>query len=155
MNLRGAPRTILAGMLIVGAMDFAYASLATVLRGGSFTRLWQFVGSGLLGKAAFEMGVAGVLCGVACHFLIMGAFAAAICLLYKKVPLIEKQPMVSGVLYGIGIWLVMNFVVVPLSNTGTGAPPMALNAVMNLGFAMHLVIGLSLVLIARRGLRPA
>ena len=151
----GATRTILAAALIVGAMDFAYASLSTVLRGGSFTKLWQFVASGLLGKQAFALGLAGVLGGVTCHFLIMGVFGAAAYFLYRKVPQIGKQPAVSGVAYGIGIWVVMNFIVVPLSNTGTSAPRIELGAVMNLGFAMHLIIGLALVLIIKWRATPA
>lgn len=155
MSLRGATKTILTATLIVGGLDFVYASLSAVLRGGSFIKLWQFVASGLLGKQAFAMGAPGILCGAACHFLVMAAFSAAIYFLYEKVPLIGKQPVVSGVVYGVCIWLVMNFVVVPLSNTGTAAPRLELGAIMNLGFAVHLIIGLLLVLITKRGLRAA
>lgn len=99
------------------------------------------------------MGVPGVLGGVVFHFLIMAAFSAGIYFLYRKVPLIEKRPAVSGVVYGICIWLVMNFLVVPLSNAGTRTPRVELGAIMNLGFVMHVIIGLCLVLITRRGLR--
>ena len=134
-------------------MDFAYASLMTAYRGGSIIKLWQFVASGLLGPEASAMGTAGALCGVVFHFLIMAAFSAATYVLCKKVPLIEKRPVPWGLVYGVCIWLVMNFVVVPLSRTDTGAPRMELGAILNWGFAMHLVIGLSLVLITKRGLR--
>ncbi len=153
MGGRGAARVVLTATLIVGVLDFVYASLSTVLRGGSFAKLWQFVASGLLGPQAFSMGVAGALCGVVFHFLIMAVFSAVIYFLYRKMPLIRKQPIVSGFIYGIGIWLVMNFLVVPLSNAGAKAPPAELGAILNLGFAMHLIIGLLLVLITKRGLR--
>ena len=155
MSVRGAAKIILTATLIVGGLDFVYASLSTVLRGGSFVKLWQFVGSGLLGPQAFSMGLVGAVCGVVFHFLIMAIFGAAICFLYRKMPLIGKQPVAAGIAYGIGIWLVMNFLVVPLSHTGAKAPPVELGAILNLGFAMHLVIGLLLVLITKRGLRSA
>lgn len=141
-------------MLIVGAMDFAYASLMTTYRGGSVTKLWQYVASGLLGPQAFTMGLSGALSGVIFHFLIMAAFGAGAYVLCKKLPFMGRQPVLSGVIYGAAIWLVMNFLVVPLSRTGAKAPPVEWRAIMNLGFAMHLIIGLCLVLISRRGLRP-
>lgn len=50
--------------------------------------------------------------------------------------LIGRRPVLSGVVYGICIWLGMNFVVVPPSNTGASAPQVALGVIMNLGFAM-------------------
>lgn len=153
--MRGAARTILAATLIVGGLDFTYASLSVFFSGGSIVKLWQFVASGLLGSQAFAMGMTGVIIGVACHFLIMAAFSAAAWFLCRSVPFITRQPIVAGIAYGVGIWLVMNFLVVPLSNTGTRAPRIALGAIMNLGFAMHLVIGVLLVLIAKRGQRPA
>lgn len=151
--MRAPMRTIAAATLIVGAMDFAYASLMTAYRGGSVVKLWQYVAGGLLGPDAGAMGLAGALCGVIFHFLIMGVFSAAIYVLYVKAPLVEKQPVLAGLAYGLGIWLVMNFLVVPLSRIGAKTPALTLDAVMNWGFAMHLVIGLALVFITRRGVR--
>ena len=91
MGGRGAARVVLTATLIVGVLDFVYASLSTVLRGGSFAKLWQFVASGLLGPQAFSMGVAGALCGVVFHFLIMAVFSAVIYFLYRKMPLIRNS----------------------------------------------------------------
>lgn len=127
----------------------------TAFRGGSVIKLWQFVASGLLGPDAFTMGAAGALCGVVFHFLIMGAFSAAIYAAAAKLPFITQQAVAAGLAYGIGIWIVMNFLVVPLSRTGAKPPPVALSAIMNPGFGMHLVIGLLLVLITKRGSRSS
>ena len=152
--MRGGAKTIVTAALIVGAMDFAYASLMTAYRGGSVIKLWQYVAGGLLGPGAGAMGVSGAVCGVVFHFLIMAAFSAAIYGLSVRTPLIGKYPVPAGLAYGVVIWLVMNFLVVPLSRIGAKTPALTLDAIMNWGFAMHLVIGLALVLITKRGLRP-
>lgn len=142
--------TIGRATLIAGGLDFLFASI--VLSGGAVARLWQFVASGVFGRDAFSMGMAGALWGVLFHFLIMGMFSAFMFLVCTRTTLIARWTFVGGLAYGIFIWLVMNLLVVPLSRAGHGLVPPRLGMIMNIGFVMHLVIGVVIVLVTKRGI---
>lgn len=51
------------------------------------------------------------------------------CLVYvraaRRVPALIERPVIMGALYGVVLYLVMNFVVVPLSAIGFHAPSLA------------------------------
>jgi hypothetical protein len=66
----------------------------------------------------------------------------------RRYPVLVAQPFVTGPLYGIAAWLVMNLVVMPLSATGRG--PFVLAPVIN-GLLIHMLgVGTPAVLFARR-----
>lgn len=153
MKSNRAFRVIGWATLIAGTLDFLYASVRIYSSGKSVVWLWQYVASGILGQQAFSLGVPGMLCGVLCHFLIMGLFSGFIYLVHSKISAIDSWPIIVGVVYGIGMWLVMNLLVVPLSRAGHGLVPLKLDMMMNLGFIMHLVLGVVIVLAIRQGMR--
>ena len=154
MNSREAIRTIGSATLIVGGLDFVWATMNVFISGGSVTKLWQFVASGVFGQRAYSMGVSGALSGVIFHFSIMAVFSLLIYVLYKRIPLIERHPIILGLVYGSCIWFAMNLLVVPLSNAGTGFVRMKLDMILSAGFAInfvvHMILGLLLVLITKR-----
>ena len=115
----GLPATpaypILTGGLIAGALDITAAIVVYAFRGVSPVRILQSVASGLLGPAAFTGGAATATLGLALHFVIATTAAAVFYLASRRLPALVRQPTLWGALYGIGVWLVMNFVVLPLS----------------------------------------
>jgi hypothetical protein len=157
MNTHRAVVIIGWAALITGGLDFAYITLTFLFSGRSVERLWQYVASGVFGQDAFSMGTAGALWGVLFHFSIMAIFSAFMFLLYRKIPVVAKWPFYAGLVYGFGMWLVMNMLVVPLSRAGHGLIPLKVAMLMNIGFVMHLIFGLAIVLVIRRGLadRPS
>jgi hypothetical protein len=152
----GAAKAILAGGLIGGAFDITYACVVWGFRGVSPIRVGQSVASGLLGRdAAVAGGVSTGLLGFALHFgmtLIMAAvyYAAA-----TRIPLLVRRAMICGPIYGLGLYLVMNYVVLPLSAIGRagGNGPLAL-VIPEILVHMFLV-GLTIALFTRRALRDA
>ncbi|HEY9229924.1 MAG TPA: hypothetical protein VIP11_24950, partial [Gemmatimonadaceae bacterium] len=66
-----------------------------------------------------------------------------------KIPALIKSPIVTGVIYGIGIYAVMNYVVVPLSRIGARPTPATITWVTGLLVHMFL-IGTPIVLAASR-----
>ena len=75
-NRSGRVRAIVAGGLAAALLDAADALVAYKLAFGmSPLVIYQFVASGLLGKAAYDGGPTAALLGLAMHFLI--AFTAA------------------------------------------------------------------------------
>src|SRR5689334_12196387 len=109
MNIGKSVKTIASATLIVGGVDLFYPSINVFMHGDSVTKLWQFVASGVFGQTAYSMGMAGVLYGILFHFLIMAIFSTVIYFLYKEISFIKNRPVLSGLLYGVCIWFVMNF----------------------------------------------
>ena len=83
---------------------------------------WQGVASGLLGKASFDGGNATIALGLALHFFIAFVMALVYVKASHKLPALTARPILMGVLYGFVLYVVMNFVVVPLSAIGFHPP---------------------------------
>lgn len=105
------------GGLIAGTLDICAAFLTAWLRAGiGPIRLLQFVASGLIGAAAFEGGIKTALLGLALHFLIATVATAVFYFASRKLLFLVERPVNFGLLYGVAVYLFMNFVVLPLSN---------------------------------------
>jgi uncharacterized membrane protein YagU involved in acid resistance len=142
---------ILVGGSIAGALDITYAIVFSGFRGVPAIRLLQSVASGLLGPAAFNGGVPTAALGLLLHFLIAFSAAAIFYVASRRFPLLTRRAVLSGVLYGIVIYAVMNLVVLPLSATPrrVAFPPLVLAT----GLLVHMFwIGLPIALAARRAL---
>jgi uncharacterized membrane protein YagU involved in acid resistance len=114
-TFRAAWRWILAATLVGGTIDISYALATTLLRGGSAQKLLQAVGSGWLGKASFEGGMASAALGLASHYAIILVATILFFAASRRFAVLREHACIAGLLYGLAIFLVMNFVVVPLS----------------------------------------
>jgi hypothetical protein len=111
----GAARHVLIAALIAGTIDIAFAITLSVSHGGTVIGLLQAVASGWLGKAAFDGGVASATLGLASHYGIILVAAALYLAASRRSAWLRAHPRIAGPLYGLAIFLVMNFIVVPLS----------------------------------------
>ena len=151
----GRPRaleTIRDGGLAVGVWDglVALVYYGWVL-GVRTLRIFQSVAAGLLGAAAFEGGARTFALGVALHFVVATCIAAVYYLLSLKLPVLVRRPVVCGLVYGLVAYLVMNYVVVPLS--AIGPRPFSFKSFLPAFVAHALLVGLPVALIARRSAR--
>jgi hypothetical protein len=141
-------QAILFGGLTVGLIDCAFATIRSAQHGTSFTKLWQGVASGLLGASSFDGGAATMALGLAIHFFIATSVVAFYLLLSRRLPFLVQQPWLCGPVYGLGVYIFMNFVVIPLSAIG---PQPHVLAKMLPGIGIHLLgIGLPAALVATR-----
>jgi uncharacterized membrane protein YagU involved in acid resistance len=107
---------VLIGGLIAGALDILFAITFAYVEGGvSPISLLQTVASGVLGEASYQGGVGAAAFGLALHFLISLLLAAAYVLASQRIGVLTKHPVVAGALFGIGVFLLMRLVVLPLS----------------------------------------
>jgi len=113
--MRRAFRAIATTGLIVGAMDITSALIMAVTRGSTATRLLQFVASGVLGRNAFDGGLATAALGLALHFIVALAVVAVFAIARLRMASLREHPFVSGICYGLLVYAVMNLVVLPLS----------------------------------------
>jgi hypothetical protein len=141
-------RAILLGGLAAGILDLTYAVVVSrLLRGTSAVRVFQSVASGLLGEDAYEGGGATAALGVFLHFVIAFGAAFVYVAASRRLPSLVQRPFLWGALYGMAVYLFMNFVVLPLSAFPheLSYPP----AVLARGLAGHIVcVGLPIALAA-------
>ncbi len=148
-------RTIFVAGLIAGTLDILYAFVLWGSRGVGPARILRSVASGLLGESARTGGVGVAALGLFLHMTNAWLIAAVYVLASRKLPALLRRPFLFGPLYGIGVYLVMNYVVVPLSAVPSrgGSPP---TVVWVTGLLVHMfLIGLPIALVARRGLSQA
>jgi hypothetical protein len=142
-----AARTIAITGLIVGAMDITSAIIITISRGSTVTRLMQFIASGLLGPKAFQGGAGTVALGLGLHFAIAFSLVAVFYAASRSLAFLRRQAVVSGLVYGLIVFGVMNLIVLPLS---AAKPRHSLTGdLIQIGIHMF-VIGLPTALLVRR-----
>jgi hypothetical protein len=141
--------TILYGGLVVGILDglFALIFYGTIL-GVPRLRIFQSVASGLLGRAAYEGGTKTFLLGVLLHFVVATCIAAVYYVASLKLPVLIRRAVVCGLIYGLLAYLVMNYVVIPLS--AIGLRPFSFRAFLPAFIAHAFLVGLPVALLARR-----
>jgi len=145
----GRARAIVVGGLAAGLLDLVDALVAYKLAFGmSPVVIYQFVASGLLGKAAYTGGLPAALLGLAIHFLIAFTAATVFVLASERVPQLRRDAVGWGLAFGLAVFAVMNFVVIPLSRIGASTPPLPLIVNGLLGHAF--LVGLPIALAARR-----
>jgi hypothetical protein len=115
---RTAWRNVLLGGFLAGLADFIYPTLKTVMAGDPWTRPWKGVASGLLGADVRTGGAGTVALGISLHFFICLSAAALLYLVVKNVKWLPRHWIALAIGHGIGVLLVMNYVIVPLSVIG-------------------------------------
>src|SRR6516162_7607394 len=147
MKTSGAFCTILTAGLVVGVLDISSAFVIWWQRGVGARRGLQGIAAGLLGENAYNGGLVTAGLGLALHFFVAFVVVSVFYLASRKIQLLTIHPIVSGVLYGIGVYLVMYWFVLPT------VFPTFRHRLWNelLAVAIHIsLIGLPCALIVRR-----
>ena len=137
--------TILFGGLAVGILDGLFALIYYgMILGVKPMRIFQSVAAGLLGQASFEGGTSAFLFGILLHFVVATCIAAVYYVASLKLPILIRQAVVCGLIYGLISYLVMNYVVIPLSAAGPRkfSLPVFLTAITGHALFVGLPIGL-------------
>jgi hypothetical protein len=143
-------KVILWGGLIAGTLDLTAACVAAWLRSGvTPVRVMQSVASGLLGADAYVGGAKTAALGVALHFFIATVATAVFYLASRKWLFLIERPINFGLLYGVAVYLFMNFVVLPLSAFPQRGTPTLSGRIIGLLIIMFF-IGLPIALVVRR-----
>jgi hypothetical protein len=140
------PAIFFAGFLS-GCMDITAAFITWWPKGVKPPRLLQGIAAGWLGPASFNGGTATVALGLAFHFLIAFTAATVFFLASRKLTSMIRRPIPSGALYGIAVYVVMYWVVMPLSNFhGTKTVTSSIIAIVT-----HIIcVGLPIALVVHR-----
>jgi hypothetical protein len=131
--------------LIAGTID---GLAAIIVYKADPVRLFQYIASGAFGGSAMEGGIPMALTGLLFHYFIATSWAFLLFLIYPRLIAVLKNKIVTGILYGVFVWSMMNLVVVPLSRIKM-APFVLERAVLGMTIII-LAIGIPLSLLADR-----
>ena len=134
--------------LIAGTLDISDALIFYGLRGVSPIRLLQNIASSLLCRAAFTQGIRSAILGLLLHYFIATTVATIYIFASRRLPL-SRHPFLWGGLYGVCVYIVMNYVVLPLSKIGPRPTP-PLIPLINGVAALIFCIGIPTALVSRR-----
>lgn len=100
---------ILVGGAVAGLLDMTSAYI-------TFGRYMPIgIAGGIVGASGRHISVGLYVLGLFLHYLIAFSAAAAYCLSSRKLPFLRDHFFVCGIFFGIGFFLFMQLVVLPLS----------------------------------------
>ena len=142
---------ILAGGLVVGILDITSAFVIAAIKGTGSMRMLQGITSGLIGPRSFQGGLGTAACGLAIHFLIAFTVVTIFYLASRKIVFLTEHAVISGILYGITVYLFMYWIVIRV--VFPNAHP-SLTRDVTAVLAHISLIGLPTALIVRRYSKP-
>jgi hypothetical protein len=114
-SLRTLLGPILFAGFIAGTIDISAAALINAV---SAKVILKAIASGVLGKASFQQGVRAEILGLFLQWGMSILIAAIYMITARRIEVLRRQWVAAGLSYGVAIFFVMNYVVVPLSAIG-------------------------------------
>jgi hypothetical protein len=144
-------RLVVTGGLVAGTFDIVYACVFwAIKRGVAPQRILQRVASGWLGDASLTGGWPTAALGFATQYFIALSMTVAYYLVARRWPALWERAAACGAAYGLLLYGLMNYVVVPLSAAGPGSKDPLW---VGMSIVVHmLLIGLPIALFARRAI---
>jgi len=144
-------RVVLQAGALAGTLDLTAAIVVSWLRANvAPIRIMQSIAAGLLGQASYDDGWGTAALGVGLHFMIATSWAAIFYAASQRIRVLVSQWPIAGLVYGIGVYLFMNFVVLPLSAFPPPRnPPTLTSRAIGMTIIM-LCIGLPIAWVVRR-----
>jgi hypothetical protein len=140
--------TIFSAGITAGVLDITAAFVTWAPQGIKPGQILRGIASGLLGPKSFNGGWQTAALGAVFHFLIAFSAAAVFYAASGKLTFLTRRPILSGLLYGIAIYLFMYRVVMPLS--AYHKPPFSVSATI-IAIVTHIVcVGVPISLVVRR-----
>ncbi|HZF17024.1 MAG TPA: hypothetical protein VE046_13870 [Steroidobacteraceae bacterium] len=144
---------VLVGGLIAGTFDILYAVVWNSTRGKAPEWTLQSVATGWLGNASFEGGAGTATLGLASHYGIAIGAAAVFYFASRFIPFLRERAVLSGLIFGICVYLFMNYVLIPLSAAPFHIP--FTFPIVARGFASHAILfGVPIALAVRHFSTP-
>lgn len=108
--------TILWAGLFVGCLDITAAIINFMFNSDKSPKvIFNYIASAAFGKERAYSDSSMVAIGVLFHFIVAYSFSIFFFLVYPHLPVLKRNRLLTGILYGCFIWCVMNLLVVPNS----------------------------------------
>jgi hypothetical protein len=114
---QGSLKAVVFAWLLAGTLDISAAFIYYPLTSGvKVATLLQGIASGVLGNKAFMGGLETAALGLALHYLIALIWTLIFLLAFRRSKGLRTHLFFVGMAYGVLVWIVMNTIVLPLSN---------------------------------------
>jgi uncharacterized membrane protein YagU involved in acid resistance len=150
MPRRSLAKAIALCVLIAGTLDISDALIFNGLRGVPAKGLLQFIAACLLGVSAFHGGLASAALGLGIHYTITLVWSALFLIAAARFAVLTRHAVLSGLFYGGVIYIVMNYVVLPLTRLPPRSHHHPAAVLLNSVGALLFCMGLPIALVARR-----
>lgn len=145
-------RNVLYGGLLIALGDMIFATtLWFSWTPHGVASMFRTIAAGILGPASAQGGVPAACLGLIAHVTMASSFVLVYTLAAMRMPGLLRRPIAYGVPYGVGLYVVMNFVVMPLSRIGR-SPSFAHPGPIAMSVLVHMLFGVICVVFARRAL---
>jgi hypothetical protein len=145
-------RTILWIGLVAGTLDITENIVFNAFRGVTPWRIFQFIASGLIDGRSFQLGWTSVGLGVLIHYAIALIWTAIFYIAATEFNfnVLLRRPILFGLLYGMLVYAIMNFIVLPLSAVPPRPSAATIAARINAVLALMFCIGMPVALLVKR-----
>ena len=145
-----AAKTILLSGFVAGTMDMLAAILVytVIMQKVTALQILHGIAAGVFGKDIVGNSTTMAFIGLVFHYLIAFSFAIGYFIAYPYIPFLRRYKIVSGIVYGIFVWAVMNLIVLPMSNAYHA--PFAWPSAIRAAVILIICIGLPISLITSR-----
>ncbi len=136
--------------LLAGTLDISENIIFNAFRHVTPYMIFQYIASGLVGMKSFDDGIASVALGIAIHYAIALAWTVIFFAASRRLEILVLRPVICGLLYGGVVYVIMNFVVLPLTRVPHAEKAITLASRINGVAALLFCIGLTIALLVRR-----
>lgn len=143
-------RAIIGGTAISGTLDILSAFAFSAMSGVGPAIVLRYVASGPFGDAMRKGGTGAALAGLATHYVLMAIMVTVFTVAMRRIDWLRRHPLIGGMVYGFGIYLVMYWIVTP-ARFGI-YPKTTAWAIGNALFSHLICVGLSMGYVVSRAL---
>jgi hypothetical protein len=106
-------KAIAKATFVAGTLDILSAFVFAGMAGMGPVAILQYVASGPFGEQA-KFGAGWAVVGLLVHYAIMACMAATFIFAAKRLSLLTRRPIVSGIAYGFILWIIMYWIIKPM-----------------------------------------
>jgi uncharacterized membrane protein YagU involved in acid resistance len=140
-------RRVIAATLVAGTLDILSAVAYTLMAGKQPVNMLKGLASAVLGDDVVKGGPEIALAGLGIHFAIMAVMVAFFVVVADRLPVLKSRWVAAGIAYGIGLWAVMNLIVLPARY---GFHPFTFRGLAQEFFSHIVLVGLPIAWFARK-----
>ncbi len=142
-------KAVLLTGLLAGTLDGSAAVIKFIIPAyRNPVRIFQYIASGIFGPEVFSQSPWMAVWGLIFHYMIATTWTLLFFFAYPKIRFLATNKVAAGLGYGVVVWLIMNLVVLPLSNVPPGTFNLTQAAIGMI--ILMLAIGLPISLMANK-----
>ncbi len=143
-------KVILLAGLLAGTLDIIAACTQAYINNHNVTpeKVFRYIASAVFGKKAGTGGMEMAAWGLLFHYIIATGWAAIFVIAYQQIKFLSRNIVLSGLGYGIVVWILMNRLIVPLSLIKQ--PAFVWNKAIVAMLILMFFIGLPIALVTKR-----